>query len=62
MERKEILATIRNLATVDGFYGRIYKALATVYKTNPAEFALIMDKLEAQHFNDATELVLYFEC
>lgn len=62
MERKEIVATIKNLATVDGLYARIYKALVKVYKTDRKAFDLIMDKLEEQHFNDATELVLYFEC
>ena len=62
MEAKEIIATIRNLAKRDNFYANIYKKLFAVHKADPKAFNLIMDKLEEQHFNDATELVLYFEC
>jgi hypothetical protein len=61
MERNEILVTIRNLANTQGFYVKLYRAFANLKKTNPRNFDLIMSKLEAQNFNDATDLVLYFE-
>ena len=62
MKRAEIIATIKNLARANGFYARLYKAFADVYKNKPESFNLIMEKLEAENFQDATELVLYFEC
>lgn len=62
MNRDEILATIRNLANIQGFYGRLYNAFMTVKANKPENYELIMEKLEAQNFEDATELVLYFEC
>ena len=62
MERTEILATVRTLAVRDTFYRKIYRGFITLRTNNPEGYRLIMEKLEAQHFNDATELVLYFEC
>ena len=62
MDRNEILATIRNLANSQGFYGRLYNAFMTVKETKPENYELIMEKLEAENFADAVELVLYFEC
>ena len=62
MNRDEILATIRNLANIQGFYGKLYNAFITVRETKPENYELIMEKLEKEHFEDATELVLYFEC
>lgn len=62
MNRREILITIRNLATVDTLYKQIYNALKRLKATKTKEFELTMEKLENQHFNDATDLVLFFEC
>lgn len=62
MDRKEIIATIRNLATAEGFYRRLYFTLAKMMKETPKKYEKAMRLLEAEHFNDATELVLYFEC
>ena len=62
MDRNEILATIRNLANVQGFYGRLYRAFMEVRANKPENYELIMEQLEAENFADATELVLYFEC
>ena len=62
MKRAEILRTIRNLANVNGYYAKLYRAFATLYKTKPEAFNLVMEKLEEQNFQDAIELTLYFEC
>ena len=62
MNSREILVTIRNLATVDALYKQIYTALKRLKATKTKEFELTMEKLENQHFNDATDLVLFFEC
>ena len=62
MKKVEIIRTIKNLAKVNGYYARLYKAFADLYTNKPEAFALIMDKLEAENFQDATDLVLYFEC
>ena len=62
MDRAEIIATIRNLANVQGFYGRVYRALLDLQENNPEGYELTMRVLEEQNFEDATDLVLYFEC
>lgn len=62
MDREEILATIQTLATTQGFYGRLYGAFLTVRENKPENYELIMEQLEAQNFENATDLVLYFEC
>ena len=62
MKAREIIATIRNLARRDDFYANIYKKLFTLCKADLETFNLFMEKLEAENFADATDLVLYFEC
>ena len=62
MKAREIIATIRNLARRDDFYANIYKKLFTLCKADLKTFNLFMEKLEAENFADATDLVLYFEC
>lgn len=62
MERNEILATIRNLANSQGFYGRLYRAFIDLKENNPENYELVMEKLEAENFGDAIDLVLFFEC
>lgn len=62
MDRNEIIATIKNLANTQGFYGRLYMALVELMAEKPRRYNAIMNTLEAEHFNDAIELVLYFEC
>lgn len=62
MERNEIIATIKNLANIQGFYGRLYTAIINLMAEKPARYEKLMETLEAEHFNDATELVLFFEC
>ena len=62
MDRNEIIATIKNLANIQGFYGRLYMALVELMAEKPRRYNAIMTTLEKEHFNDATELILYFEC
>lgn len=53
MNREEILNAIKNLATSQGFYGRLLRDI----EENPE----ILDELEAQNFSDSVDMVLYIE-
>lgn len=57
MKRKEILNTIKMLASSQGFYGRLYETITTSESKDE-----ILDELEQQNFKDALDLVFYFEC
>lgn len=62
MNRNEILATIRNLANIQGFYGRLFNTIMRMRENNPRNYELLMRGLEARNFEDATELTLFIEC
>lgn len=53
MDKEEILQTIYDLSKSQGFYGRLYQ----IIKTNNE----LLDELEAQHFKDYVDLILYLE-
>lgn len=57
MNRDEILDAIKELATSQGFYGRLYTALIT--GTDDAEAYLA--KLESMKFADVVDMILYIE-
>lgn len=57
MKRDEILATIKMLASSQGFYGRLYESIM-----NAAFKDEYLDYLESQNFRDAVDMVLFFEC
>ena len=59
MDRIEIMATIRNLSFSQGFYGRILERLSEL---DAETFDAVMTELEGKHFQDAVDLVLFFEC
>ena len=57
MNQQEILESIKNLASSQGFYGRLYEKLSD----NSSESLEILEKLEDQNFKDTVDLVLYLE-
>ena len=42
MERNEIIATIKNLANIQGFYGRLYTAIINLMAEKPARYERLM--------------------
>lgn len=61
MKYNEIKQVIQNLALSQGFYGRILRSLNEVQKNDPETFGQVVEELESQNFNDALDVVLYFE-
>lgn len=53
MNREEILENIKMLSISQGFYGRLLDAIE--------EDETILDDLEAQHFKDVVDMVMYIE-
>lgn len=53
MNKKEIMKTIKSLASSQGFYGRLYETL----KSNPEA----LEFLEKQNFKDSLEMVMFLE-
>lgn len=53
MNKDEILEAISNLASSQGFYGRLYEHIL-----DDPEY---LDYLESMHFKDTVDLVLYLE-
>jgi hypothetical protein len=62
MNIEEILGAIRELACSQGFYGRLYEHLIYVKNNEPKQWKDIVKELEAKHFKDTLDMVLYFEC
>ena len=61
MKMNQILAEIQSLACSQGFYGRLLRDLMEIKKNDAARYNRIKKELEAQHFGDAVDMVLYFE-
>lgn len=58
MNADKIMEAIRTLAQSQGFYGRLLESLMEL---STQDFNAVMDELEAQHFSDVVDLVLFFE-
>ena len=57
MNKKEILNAIKNLASSQGFYGRLYEKL-----TDGSEESLkFLIELEHQNFKDSVDLIMWLE-
>ena len=52
-------ATITELMSSQGFYGRLYR---TVNEMDDDGYAALYDELEQQQFHDTLNLVLWLEC
>ena len=61
MKRQQIMATIRDLAKSQGFYGRLQRQLEEAQEKWPEEYDRYMKELENQCFVDALDLVIYLE-
>ena len=59
MEREEIMKKIKSLASSQGLYGRLYRDLMELDENDYNE---VMTELESQNFQNAVDLVMYFEC
>lgn len=61
MDREQIFQVIRSLARSQGFYSRLLEQYSELRDNDPEEFDRCMMVLEAQNFQDALDVVLYFE-
>ena len=62
MKIKEIKETIKSLASSQGFYGRLLVSMETMEEMLPQDYAELVVELESQNFQNAVDLVMYFEC
>lgn len=58
MNKKEILSTIKMLASSQGFYSRLY---ANIMNLKSNERGKILQLLENKKFNDSVDLIMYLE-
>ena len=59
MKREEILRVLESLAKSSGSYCRL---LSRIKEMPHQQYEATMELLEKQNFNDAVDLVMYFEC
>lgn len=62
MKIKEIKETIKSLASSQGFYGRLLASMETMEEMSPQDYAELVEELESQNFQNAVDMILYFEC
>ena len=62
MKIKEIKETIKSLASNQGFYGRLLASMETMEEMSPQDYEKVVEELESQNFQNAVDLVMYFEC
>lgn len=62
MKINEIKENIKILATSQGFYGRLLASMETMEEMFPQDYAELVEELESQNFENAIDLVMYFEC
>ena len=62
MKIKEIKETIKSLASSQGFYGRLLASMETMEEMFPQDYAELVGELESQNFQNAVDMILYFEC
>ena len=58
MNREQILATFRSLATSQGFYGRL---LEQIYSVDEETREAFLSNLESRNFRDDVDLVTWIE-
>ena len=56
---KLFAATVTELMSSQGFYGRLYRA---VNDMDDNSYAALYDELEQQQFHDTLDVVLWLEC
>lgn len=58
MKREEIMETIKNLASSQGLYGRLYRELMEL---NEDDYHEVMIELENQNFKGGLDLIMFIE-
>lgn len=61
MKMNEIMATIKVLASSQGFYSRLYHNLNMIQATDENRFNAITSELEKQNFKDSIDVIYFFE-
>ena len=59
MSFEDVVEVIAMFAKSQGFYGRVLEAIGQMDSDEICEFA---ELVEAQGFNDALDVVMWFEC
>ena len=62
MKMEDTLNVIRYLASSQGFYGRLLASMETMEEMFPQDYEKVVEELESQNFQNAVDLVMYFEC
>lgn len=58
----DIMSFIADMASSQGFYGRLYNELLSYKKYDPDAWQEIAAELEGQKFTDTLDIIFYFEC
>ena len=61
MKMNDILNAIRELASSQGFYGRLYRDLTELQQNDLEQYNSIKEELESQNFHDTLDLIIYLE-
>lgn len=59
---EEIMDVIKGLASSQGFYGRLLRAIEELKNEDVHKYQNLVLELEAQNFKDAIDVVMFFEC
>ena len=62
MKIKEIKETIKLLASSQGSYRRLLASMETMEEMFPNDYEELVTELESQNFENAVDLIMYFEC
>ena len=62
MKMEDILNAIRELASSQGFHVRLLASMETMEEMFPKDYEEVVKELESQNFQNAVDLVMYFEC
>ena len=62
MKIEEIKSKIKSLASRKGKYERLIASMETMKEMFPQDYEKVVEELESQNFQNAVDLVMYFEC
>lgn len=62
LDYEDFKGFVKTMSYSQGFYGRLYEHLIYVKNNEPKQWKDIVKELEAKHFKDTLDMVLYFEC
>lgn len=61
MKINDILNAIRELASSQGFYGRLFRDLTELKENDLEQYNIIKEEFESQNFHDTLDLIMYLE-